>query len=220
MNEPWGTRWASECVSLLQRRSGCLISTPGYRFGEPLLPLWWRASTQASLLFCGRLVLCSRWSGQKSREWFHYHSNVMKYNSVHGSFCQSISSWKEALKKKPFSAKFMPVGSWVSLMHDPKPREMVGSVYSSVSGDLAGLVRNLVSLRLMYNDVFTWEGKLLNTEWLNYVTFLSQVRRLEGFNNTLNLHQCFAICKCFSVFSFNSEHFLREAGQRFLTIYS
>lgn len=38
-------------------------------------------------------------------------------------------------------------------MHDPKPREMVGSVYGSVSGDLAGLVRKLVSLRLMYNDV-------------------------------------------------------------------
>lgn len=50
----------------------------------------------------------------------------------------SISSWKEALggrkkKKKPFSAKFMPVGSWVSIMHDHRLREMVHSVDSNVS---------------------------------------------------------------------------------------
>lgn len=38
-------------------------------------------------------------------------------------------------------------------MHDPKLREMVLSIYSNVSGDLAGLMRKLVSPRLMYNDV-------------------------------------------------------------------
>lgn len=52
------------------------ISTPEHHFGKALLPLWPRASTQASL-FCGRLVFFDQ-SGGKLKRWFHYLSSVMK----------------------------------------------------------------------------------------------------------------------------------------------
>lgn len=53
------------------------------------------------------------------------------------------------LEKNTFLVKFMPGGSWVNGMHDPRLRKGVSSVYGNVRGHWRGLIRKLLSLTLM-----------------------------------------------------------------------